>query len=100
MKMLDLACGCATLGFVKNSPLYTVVSEKACSTPDKPKYEKVIPDHSAKSPADLPISNDCSSLVSQSSGPLRSFSYGFEKTTGNEKLAKRLMNLTELYLNR
>lgn len=79
---------CNTGVCAKNSPS-TLWFQKACSTPDKPKYEKVIPDHSAKSPPDLPISNDCSSVVSQSSSPLRSFSYGFEKTTGNEKLAKK-----------
>lgn len=79
---------CNTGVCAKNSPS-TLWFQKACSTPDKPKYEKVIPDHSAKSPPDPPISNDCSSLVSQSSGPLRSFSYGFEKTTGNEMLAKK-----------
>ncbi|XP_066866819.1 uncharacterized protein KIAA0408 homolog isoform X4 [Kogia breviceps] len=63
--------------------------QKTCSIPNKPKYEKVIPDHPAKSHPDLHISNVCSSLVTQSSGPLRSFSCGFERTIRNEKLATK-----------
>ncbi|XP_004422358.2 PREDICTED: uncharacterized protein KIAA0408 homolog [Ceratotherium simum simum] len=72
----------------KNSPS-TLWFQKTCSTPNKPKYEKVIPDHPAKSHPDLHIGNDYSSSVTQSSGPLRSFSCGFERTTRNEKLAAK-----------
>lgn len=70
----------------KNSPK-TLCFQKTCSTPSKSKYEKMIPDHPAKSYSDLHVSSDSSSSVTQSSGPLRSFSCGFEKTTRNEKLA-------------
>uniref|UniRef100_A0A8C4LTW9 KIAA0408 n=1 Tax=Equus asinus asinus TaxID=83772 RepID=A0A8C4LTW9_EQUAS len=72
----------------KNSPS-TSWFQKTCSAPNKPKYEyeKMIPDHPAKSHPDLHISNDYSASVTQSSGPLRSFSCGFEKSARNEKLA-------------
>ncbi|XP_057596345.1 uncharacterized protein KIAA0408 homolog isoform X2 [Hippopotamus amphibius kiboko] len=72
----------------KNSPS-TLCFQKTCSIPNKPKYEKVIPDHPAKSHPDLHISKDYSSSVTQSSSPLRSFSCGFERTTRNEKLAAK-----------
>ncbi|XP_045400284.1 uncharacterized protein KIAA0408 homolog [Lemur catta] len=72
----------------KKSPS-TFWFQKTCSTPNKPKYEMVIPDHPAKSHPDLHVSNDCSSSVTQSSSPLRSFSCGFERTTKNEKLAAK-----------
>ncbi|XP_061062925.1 uncharacterized protein KIAA0408 homolog [Eubalaena glacialis] len=79
---------CDTGIVAKNSPS-TPWFQKTCSIPNKPEYEKVIPDHPAKSHPDLHISNVCSSLVTQSSGPLRSFSCGFERTTKNEKLAAK-----------
>ncbi|OWK01511.1 hypothetical protein Celaphus_00018785, partial [Cervus elaphus hippelaphus] len=53
---------CNTGVCAKNSPS-TLWFQKVCSTPNKPKYEKVIPDHPAQSPPDLHISNDCSSLA-------------------------------------
>lgn len=72
----------------KNSPP-TVWFQKTCSTPNKSKYENMIPDPPAQSHADLHVSNDCSSVVIQGSGPLRSFNGGFERTTRNEKLAAK-----------
>ncbi|KAK1338016.1 hypothetical protein QTO34_001121, partial [Cnephaeus nilssonii] len=72
----------------ENSPS-TLWFQKACSTPNTSKYEKMTPDHPAKFHSDLHVSDDCSSLVTQSSGQLRSFSCGFEKTTRNETLAAK-----------
>ncbi|XP_049758027.1 uncharacterized protein KIAA0408 homolog isoform X1 [Elephas maximus indicus] len=72
----------------KNSPS-TLWFQKTCSTPNKPKYEKVIPNHPAKSHPSLHVSHDFSSSVTQSSGPLTSFSCSFERTTRNEKLAAK-----------
>ncbi|XP_037376264.1 uncharacterized protein KIAA0408-like [Talpa occidentalis] len=72
----------------KNSPS-ALWFQKTCSTPHKLKYEKVIPDHPAKSHPELHKSNDCYSPMTQSSGPFRSFSCGFERTTRNEKLAAK-----------
>ncbi|XP_066104061.1 uncharacterized protein KIAA0408 homolog [Saccopteryx bilineata] len=72
----------------KNS-LSTLWFQKTCSTPNKSKYEKIIPDHPAKSHSDIHVNNDYSSSVTQNSGPLRSFSCGFERTTRNEKLAAK-----------
>lgn len=63
--------------------------QKTCSSPSKPKDEKAIPDHPVKSHPDPHRRNDSSSSVTQSSGPLRNFSCGFEKTTRNEKLAAK-----------
>ncbi|XP_004673893.1 PREDICTED: uncharacterized protein KIAA0408 homolog [Condylura cristata] len=63
--------------------------QKTCSPPHKLKYEKVAPDHPAKSHPELHKSSDCCSPRMQSSGPLRSFSCGFERTTRNEKLAAK-----------
>ncbi|XP_011357032.1 uncharacterized protein KIAA0408 homolog [Pteropus medius] len=79
---------CDTVIGAKNSPS-TLWFQKTCSTPNKSKYEKMILDHPAKSHPDLYLSNDYSSLVTQSSGPLRSFSCGFDRTTRNEKLAAK-----------
>lgn len=79
---------CDTVIGAKNSPS-TLWFQKTCSTPNKSKYEKRILDHPAKSHPDLHLSNDYSSLVTQSSGPLRSFSCGFDRTTRNEKLAAK-----------
>ncbi|XP_007944789.1 uncharacterized protein KIAA0408 homolog [Orycteropus afer afer] len=76
------------IGGAKKSPS-TLWFQKTCSTPNKPKYEKVIPDHPAKSHPNLHVSHDCSSSVTQSGGPLRSFSCSFEETTKNEKLAAK-----------
>ncbi|KAM7136249.1 uncharacterized protein KIAA0408 homolog isoform 1-T2 [Molossus nigricans] len=77
-----------TVRGTKNSPS-TLWFQKTCSTPSKSKYEKMIPDHPAKSHSDLHVSNDYRSSVTASSGPLRSFTCGFEKTTRNEKLAAK-----------
>lgn len=79
---------CNTVIGTKNSPS-TLWFQKTCSTPDKSKYEKMVPAHPAKSHSDLHGSNDYSSSGTQSSGPLRSFSRGFERTTRNEKLAAK-----------
>ncbi|XP_008563171.1 PREDICTED: uncharacterized protein KIAA0408 homolog [Galeopterus variegatus] len=65
----------------------TLLFQKTCSTLNKPKYE-VIPDQPAKSHPNH-VSNDCSSSVTQNSGPVRSFSCAFERTTRNEKLAAK-----------
>ncbi|XP_013006509.2 uncharacterized protein KIAA0408 homolog [Cavia porcellus] len=62
--------------------------QNTCSLPTKPQLENVLADHSEKSPV-LPVNNDSSSLVAQSSGPLGSFTCGFERTTRNEKLATK-----------
>ncbi|XP_012660601.1 uncharacterized protein KIAA0408 homolog [Otolemur garnettii] len=72
----------------KKSPS-TVWFQKTCSTPNKSKYEMVIPDHPAKSHPDLHVNNDRSSSGSRNSNPLRSFSYGLERTIRNEKLAAK-----------
>ncbi|XP_036901683.1 uncharacterized protein KIAA0408 homolog [Sturnira hondurensis] len=72
----------------KNSPS-ALWFQKTCSTPDKSKYEKMAPGHPAESHADLHGSSNYSSSGTQSSGPLRSFSCGFERTTRNEKLAAK-----------
>lgn len=79
---------CDTVIGGKNSPS-TLWFQKTCSTPNKSKRETTILDHPAKSHPDLHISNDCSSSVTQSSSPPRSFSCGFESTTRNEKLAAK-----------
>ncbi|KAM5326956.1 uncharacterized protein KIAA0408 homolog [Glossophaga mutica] len=79
---------CNAVISTKNSPS-TLWFQKTCSTRSKSKYEKMVPDRPAKSHSDLHGSNDCSSSGTQSSGPLRSFSYGFERTTRNEKLAAK-----------
>ncbi|KAM9233938.1 uncharacterized protein KIAA0408 homolog [Dugong dugon] len=80
------SCGIGTSA--KNSPS-TLWFQKICSTPNKPKYEKVIPNHSAKSHPSLHVSHDFSSSVAQSSGQLTNFSCSFEMTTRNEKLAAK-----------
>lgn len=72
----------------KNSPS-TLWFQKTCSTPNKSKCEMMAPDHPAKFQSDLHVGSDYSSLVTQSSGPLRSSSCGFEKTTRNETLAAK-----------
>ncbi|XP_045380466.1 uncharacterized protein KIAA0408 homolog isoform X1 [Camelus bactrianus] len=72
----------------KNSPS-TLWSQKTCSIPNKPKYEKAIPDQPAKSHPGLHVGNVYGSSVTQSTSPLRSFGCGFEKTTRNEKLAEK-----------
>ncbi|KAF6364616.1 hypothetical protein mRhiFer1_007294 [Rhinolophus ferrumequinum] len=79
---------CDTVIGGKNSPS-TLWFQKTCSTLNKSKHETTILDHPAKSHPDLHISNDCSSSVTQSSSPPRSFSCGFECTTRNEKLAAK-----------
>uniref|UniRef100_A0A8D2DI92 KIAA0408 n=1 Tax=Sciurus vulgaris TaxID=55149 RepID=A0A8D2DI92_SCIVU len=63
--------------------------QKTCSTFNMPKFEKGIPDHPAKSHSDLYVGNGRSSSVTQSGGPPRSFSCGFERTARNEKLAAK-----------
>uniref|UniRef100_A0A8C3VWK7 KIAA0408 n=1 Tax=Catagonus wagneri TaxID=51154 RepID=A0A8C3VWK7_9CETA len=63
--------------------------QKTCSIPNKPKYEKTIPDHPFKSHSDPHGCNDSSSSVTQSSSPLRNFNCGFERTIRNEKLAAK-----------
>ncbi|EHB16533.1 hypothetical protein GW7_05230 [Heterocephalus glaber] len=63
--------------------------QKTCSSPNQPQFEKVAPGHPTKSHPALHVSNDSCSLVAQSSGPLRSFCCGFERTTRNEKLATK-----------
>lgn len=72
----------------KNSPS-ALGFQKTCSTSHKLKYEKVIPNHPAKSHPELHKSSDCCSLMTQSGAPLRSFSCGFERTIRNEKLAAK-----------
>lgn len=72
----------------KNCPS-TLWFQKTCSTPNKSKYEKMILDHPAKSHPDLYISDGCSSSVTQSNSPPRSFSCGFGRTPRNEKLAAK-----------
>lgn len=62
---------------------------KTCSATNKSKYENMIPAHPVKPHADPHVRNDGSSSMTQSSGPLRSFSCGFERTTRNEKLAAK-----------
>ncbi|XP_070273750.1 uncharacterized protein KIAA0408 homolog [Myotis yumanensis] len=87
----DVGCGMWSYDTVigtKNSPS-ALWFEKTCSTPNRSKYEKMTPDHPANFHSDLHVGNDYSSLVTQSSGPLRSFSCGFEKTTRNETLAAK-----------
>ncbi|XP_054425916.1 uncharacterized protein KIAA0408 homolog [Pteronotus mesoamericanus] len=79
---------CDTVIGMKNNPS-TLWLQKTCPTPDKSVYGEMIPDHPAKSHSGLCVSNDCSSLVTTSSFPLRSFSCGFERTTRNEKLAAK-----------
>ncbi|XP_010624037.1 uncharacterized protein KIAA0408 homolog [Fukomys damarensis] len=54
----------------------------------QPQVGKVVPDHPAKSHPAPHVNNDSGSLA-QSSGPHRSFSCGFERTTRNEKLATK-----------
>ncbi|XP_006144325.1 uncharacterized protein KIAA0408 homolog [Tupaia chinensis] len=73
----------------KKSPSTLWFQNNICSTPSKPKYEMVIPDHPAKSHPDLHVSKDCGSSLTHSSAPPRSFSCGFERTTRNEKLAAK-----------
>lgn len=80
---------CSPVIGTKNSPS-TLWFQKTCSTPNKSKYEKMIPDHPAKSHSDIHVSNGHSSSVTQNNGPLRSFSCGFERTTRNEKLAAKI----------
>ncbi|KAI5762250.1 KIAA0408-like protein [Gulo gulo luscus] len=72
----------------KNSPS-PLWFQKTCLTPDKPKCEKMIPDHPTKAHPDLHVSSDYSSSVTESSGPHKSFSCGFKRTTRNEKLAAK-----------
>lgn len=72
----------------KSSPS-TLWFQKTCSTPSKPKYEKLIPAYPAKSHLDLCINNDYSSLVTQCSGPLSSFDGSFKRNTRNDKLAAK-----------
>lgn len=69
--------------------LSTLWLQKFCSAPEQPQVEKVVPDHPAKSHPAPHMNNDSGSLVAQSSGPHRSFSCGFERTTRNEKLATK-----------
>ncbi|KAF7473734.1 hypothetical protein GHT09_015642 [Marmota monax] len=73
---------------VKKSPS-SLWFQKTCSTLNMPKFEKEIPDHPAKSHSDLYVGNGRSSSMTQSSGPPRSFSCGFERTARNEKLAAK-----------
>ncbi|XP_045661540.1 uncharacterized protein KIAA0408 homolog isoform X1 [Ursus americanus] len=61
---------------------------KTCATPSQPQCEE-FPDHPTKSRPDLHISSDYSSSVTESSGPLKSFSCGVKRTTRNEKLAAK-----------
>lgn len=79
---------CDTVIDGKNSPS-TLWFQKTCTTPNKSKYKEMILDHPAKPQPDLHISNDYSSSLTQSSGPLRSFHCGFERTSRNEKLAAK-----------
>ncbi|XP_006879034.1 PREDICTED: uncharacterized protein KIAA0408 homolog [Elephantulus edwardii] len=72
----------------KNSPS-TLWYQSTCSIPSKPKYEKMIPNHSAKSHPNLHVSHDCSPLGTQTSGRLTSFNCSFERSTRNEKLAAK-----------
>ncbi|XP_023569986.1 uncharacterized protein KIAA0408 homolog [Octodon degus] len=67
----------------------TLWPQNTCSPPNKPQFENVVSDHPAKSHPVLHVSNDSSSSVAQGSGPPRSFSCGFERTTRNEKLATK-----------
>ncbi|XP_029800865.1 uncharacterized protein KIAA0408 homolog [Suricata suricatta] len=77
-------------GISANSSPSTLWFQKTCSTPNKAKCEKVIPDHPDKSHPDLHIiSSNYSSSVTESSGSLRSFNCGLKRTTRNEKLAAK-----------
>ncbi|KAM6185600.1 uncharacterized protein KIAA0408 homolog [Rhynchocyon petersi] len=67
----------------------TLWFQKTCSIPSKPKYEKMIPNHSSKSQPNLHVSHDCSSSVMQRSGPFPGISCSFERTIRNEKLAAK-----------
>ncbi|XP_005389228.1 PREDICTED: uncharacterized protein KIAA0408 homolog [Chinchilla lanigera] len=67
----------------------TLWIQNTCSTPNKPQFENVVPNHPAKSHPVVHVRNDGGSSVAQSNGPLRSFSCGFERTTRNEKLATK-----------
>ncbi|XP_006834743.1 PREDICTED: uncharacterized protein KIAA0408 homolog [Chrysochloris asiatica] len=73
---------------VKNSPS-ALWFQKTASTPNKQKYEKLIPNHSAKSHPNLHVSHGGNSSVAQNCGPLASFTCNFERTTRNEKLAAK-----------
>ncbi|XP_075410695.1 uncharacterized protein KIAA0408 homolog isoform X2 [Tenrec ecaudatus] len=73
---------------VKHSPS-TLCLQKTCSTPSKPRSEKVIPNHPAKSHPNLYVSYDCNSSERQSSSPLPGLICSFERTTRNEKLAAK-----------
>nr|XP_020040606.1 uncharacterized protein KIAA0408 homolog [Castor canadensis]XP_020040607.1 uncharacterized protein KIAA0408 homolog [Castor canadensis] len=75
------------VGTTKNPS--TLWFQKTSSISNNPKFENVIPDHPVKSHANLHVSSNCSSKVTQSSGPLKSLSGGFERTTKNEKLAAK-----------
>ncbi|KAM5229333.1 uncharacterized protein KIAA0408 homolog [Ctenodactylus gundi] len=73
---------CDTGVDAKKSPS-TLWLHRTCSTPNKPQFGKIIPDHLAC------VSNDCHSSVTQSTVSLASFSCDLERTTRNEKLAAK-----------
>ncbi|XP_004469096.2 uncharacterized protein KIAA0408 homolog [Dasypus novemcinctus] len=73
----------------ENSPS-TLWFQETCSSPNKPKFEMVIPNCPAKSHPDLHVNNDCSSTVTRNSGPLTNVSHSLERTTRNEKLAAKI----------
>ncbi|XP_037699094.1 uncharacterized protein KIAA0408 homolog [Choloepus didactylus] len=84
-----LSMGSCNTGIDAKTSPSTLQFQKTCSSPSKPKLEKVVPDHHAKSHPDLHVNNDCSSTVTRSGGPLPSVSYRFERITRNEKLAAK-----------
>lgn len=78
---------CDSLSDTKESP--SVQSPKTDFTPNKAKFEKVIPDNPNKSQLDLHVKNDFLPSVTQRDPP-RSYSCSYEQTPRNEKLAAKI----------
>lgn len=78
---------CDTVIGTKESP--SVQSQKTGFTPNKARFEKVIPDNPNKSQLDLHVKNDFLPSVTQRD-PLRSYSCSSEQTPRNEKLAAKI----------
>lgn len=78
---------CDTVIGTKESP--SVQSQKTGFTPNKARFEKVIPDNPNKSQLDLHVKNDFLPSVTQRD-PLRSYCCSSEQTPRNEKLAAKI----------
>ncbi|CAO2628184.1 Uncharacterized protein KIAA0408 [Lemmus lemmus] len=78
---------CDTVIGTKEGP--SVQSQKTGFTPNKAKFEKVIPNNPNKSHLDLHVKNDFLPSVTQRE-PLRSYICNFEQTPRNEKLAAKI----------